>query len=36
MQPNPGQNIPFLIGSFALAQAQLTYNIIRSTGGYKL
>lgn len=35
MQPQPFQNISFLIGSFALSQAQMFYNIIRATGGYR-
>ena len=35
MQPNPFENISFLIGSFILSKTQLSYSIIRATGGYR-
>jgi len=35
MQPNPFENISYLIGAYILSQTQLSYSIIRATGGYR-
>lgn len=35
MQPHSFESFSFLIGSFVLSQAQISYNIIRATGGYR-
>lgn len=35
MQPQPYNNLPYLLGAFLLAKSQLIYSTIRATGGYK-
>lgn len=36
MQPKPFENISYLIGAYVFSQFQVSYSIIRATGGYRL